>query len=141
MSNRYSCIYANYTAQLGLQTPSIVQPILYYIPILRLHLKYEVRCGTIHLPFHVQNFHLQIDLNFYPWNLQNIHFLDLSLVTTLVGTSVGLIFNELRSYLQFAIDISKHDFKFEQYPFMDSGDIGRAHQLARCVHAHGLLDH
>ena len=28
----------------------------------------------------------------------------------------------------------KQDFKFEQNPFMDSGDIGRAHKLSMCVH-------
>ena len=32
----------------------------------------------------------------------------------------------LQSYLRFVI-VSKPDFKFEQNPIMDSGDIGRAH--------------
>ena len=37
------------------------------------------------------------------------------------------IINELRSYFRFVIVVTNQDFKFEKNPFMDSGDIGRAH--------------
>ena len=55
---------------------------------------------------------------------------------TVVGIVIVVIINELRSYLRFVIVVSKQDFKFEQNPFMDSGDIGRAHQLSMCMNAH-----
>ena len=47
---------------------------------------------------------------------------------------IVVIINELRSYLRFVIVVSKQDFKFEQNPFMDSGDIGCARQLSVCMH-------
>ena len=58
-----------------------------------------------------------------------------------VSIVIVVIINELRSYLQFVIVVSKQYFKFEQNSFMDSGYIGHNHRHNHCHNHRHNHDH